>query len=119
MTSERRSVLSTYGTTLFTGCQLKPLLSLKNPYTTLSTVMFTTRASVFAFITGAVAGLTAGLLLAPQSLVTSRNGLAYRLTEEGADSVDLGGATTAPLSEISEDADQLEALRTRLAAGQS
>jgi gas vesicle protein len=85
--------------------------------------MFNTRESIIALITGAITGLAAGLLLAPASLVRSRKGPASQIDEVGADEeadeVDLGGVTTAPLSEISEDADQLVALRSKLEAGQS
>jgi hypothetical protein len=42
----------------------------------------------------------------------------YRIREGGAEAVDLGSGTTAPLSEISEDAAKLDALRSRLEAGQ-
>lgn len=81
--------------------------------------MFTTKESILALLTGAVAGLAAGLLLAPQGIIQSRRGLAYRISEAGQDEVDLGGSTTAPMSEISEDFGQLEALRSQLESGQS
>ena len=81
--------------------------------------MFNTRESIIALIAGAVTGLAAGLLLAPESLVRSGKGLASQMSEGGPDEVDLGNVTTAPLSEISEDAAQLEALRSQLEAGQS
>ncbi len=80
--------------------------------------MFNTRENIIALIAGAITGLAAGLLLAPDGLVRSRRGLTNRIAEGGPDGVDLGNATTAPLSEISEDAPQLEALRSRLEAGQ-
>jgi gas vesicle protein len=78
--------------------------------------MFNTRESIIALITGAVAGLAAGLLLAPERLARSGKRLASHIKEGGADEVDLGSLTTAPLSEISEDAGRLEALRSQLEA---
>jgi gas vesicle protein len=80
--------------------------------------MFNTRENIIALLAGAVTGLAAGLLLAPESVVRQSRGLAYRIREGGAEDVDLGSGTTAPLSEISEDVAKLEALRSRLEAGQ-
>jgi gas vesicle protein len=80
--------------------------------------MFTTKERIIVFITGALAGVAAGLLLAPERKMTAGNKLTPTLEGEP-EEVDLGGVTTAPLSEISEDASQLEALRNQLATGQS
>jgi gas vesicle protein len=85
-------------------------------FITLLTVMFNTRESIIALITGTVAGLAAGLLLAPERLARSAKEVAFQSKEDAADEVDMGNLTTSPLSEISEDAGRLEALRSQLEA---
>ncbi len=81
--------------------------------------MFNTRENIIALTAGAVTGLAFGLLLAPESLVRSGKGLASQISDDGPDEVDLGSATTAPLSEISEDAAVLENLQRQLKARES